>query len=289
MEFLDIKSNHERSIIDLAAIGLNNIVLLGHYSYKQAKKKLKMHQHEDMLEICYLETGMQNYLVGDKNYLLKGGDLLLTPPNIIHGSNNFPEDKGSLFWLIIRIPKKDETILRLSQKESKILINRLLNMENLKFKGIPEMKKLLFSIFDNYNKKNDPLSKLTISNLILNFLLKVIYAGEKTNHKSISSDVEFCLSYIDNNIYQDIFISDLASKIFLSESRLKHKFKEEIGIPPNDYILRKKIDKAKQIFNNNFNISISELSYKLSFSSPSYFSTVFKRYQGISPSEYIQT
>ena len=285
MEYVDIKSNKERLIIDLLCMGFRNVVLLGYYSYKEAKQKLEVHQHTDMLEICFLETGSQYYQVGGELFLLKGGDLLITPPNIPHGTSSYPEERGSLFWMIIKVPKTSFKLLNLTKKESNVLIKRLLGLKKKHFKGSIEIKKILIMIFAAYNKKNDLLNKIEINNHILNFLLKIIYYGEKTQYRDISNDIEFCCKYIEENIFEKLYINELAEKINLSESRFKHKFKEEIGMPPNEYIIKQKIEKAKE-FMLMKDISVTNLAYDLGFSNSSYFSTVFKKLQGMSPSEF---
>ena len=285
MKYLDIKSNKDRMIINLRKMGFKNILLIGHYSYKEAKKKLEMHQHKDMLEICFLETGSQYYQIGEDTYFLKGGDLLITPPNTVHGTSMYPEEKGSLFWLIIRVPKTSFKILNLTPKESKALIYRILNIKKKHFKGASNLKKTLSAIFFAYNKKDDFLSKIEITNHLLHFLLSVIHYGEKTDKRNISSSILFCCNYIEKNMFQKIYISNLAAQVHLSESRFKHKFKEEIGIPPNEYILKTKINCAKELIQKR-KASFTDIAYDLGFSSSSYFSTVFKKYEGKTPSEY---
>ena len=286
MDYLDLKSNRERLILDFSELGFENIAVLGHYSYKESKKKLIMHKHIDMVEICFLETGQQNYRVKNKDFLLKGGDILINPPNMIHGSSAFPEEKGSLFWMIIKIPKPNTQLLNLNIEETNLLIKNILNLKNIHFKGTKEIKKLLKNIFLSYNKKNDELRKIEITNYVLGFLLQVIRCGNKTNKKNISVDIDYCCNYIRSNIFKKIYIIELAEKVGLSESRFKHKFKNEIGIPPNEYILREKIKIAKDLMSKN-DVTLSNLAYDLGFSTPSYFSTVFKKYEGTTPTKYI--
>jgi len=284
MNFVDIKSNKDRLIIDLRNMGLEGMILLGHYSYKETKKKLKSHQHKDMLEICYLETGKQYYQVGNKNYLLKGGDILITPPNIPHGTNSYPEEKGDLFWMLLKIPNKKTRLLQLSNNESHLLVNKLLQIKNKHFKGNFEMKKQLLAIFKYYNQKNEIFKRIEISNSILSFLLNVINSGEKSNSKITSPDIKYICDYIKKNIHKELYICGLSNCVNLSESRFKHKFKEEIGIPPNEFIIKQKIEKAKELLKRNTNIT--QIAYDLNFSTSSYFATVFKKYIGISPSTY---
>lgn len=288
MEYLDLKSNNERLIINLAAAGLNNVMLLGHYSYNEAKKSLSMHKHDDMLEICFLDTGYQYYQVGDDNYLLKGGDLLITPPNIMHGTSGYPEEKGSLFWMIIKVPRIPFQLMNLSAKESQIIIDRILGQKSLHFKGSSLIKKTLTQIFRIYNNRNNSLRIVELKNQILAFLLEVLKCGDKLSNTVLSPDIDFTIKYISENIYERISLEYLAKSVNLSESRFKHKFKEELGVPPNEYILIEKIKKAKEIIKNQES-SLTNLAYDLGFSTSSYFSTVFKKFEGMSPSKYKST
>jgi len=64
-----------------------------------------MHNHGNMIEICLLESGRQNYIVEGQEYSLTGGDVFLTHPHEKHSTGLFPEEKGMLYWMLIYIPK----------------------------------------------------------------------------------------------------------------------------------------------------------------------------------------
>ena len=59
----------------------------------------------------------------------------------------------------------------------------------------------------------------------------------------------------------------------------------EMGVPPNEYIIKQKIKKSKEIMATQ-KISNTHLAYDLGFSTSSYFATVFKKYEGITPTNY---
>ena len=59
------------------------------------------------------------------------------------------------------------------------------------------------------------------------------------------------------------------------------------GISPHQYILKCKIERAKELLKNPL-LSIADISYSLSFSSQSHFTTVFRRFTGITPNTYRQ-
>ncbi len=75
----------------------------------------------------------------------------------------------------------------------------------------------------------------------------------------------------------------LAQVARLSESRCKTRFKREIGVPPAEFWLRKKIERAIVLLKNH---NVTEVAYELGFSSSQYFATVFKRYTLVNPSQF---
>ena len=284
MDTLDTRITKDRYIIDLKKTGFKNILVLGHYNYKAAKKGLETHIHQGIIEICFLEKGTQYYMVNNKEYLLKGGDVLITYPDEPHGTSSFPEEKGSLYWMLIKIPGDKGKILNLSHTESKILINRLLNLKTRQFRGLADIKSILPNIFKAYNNPDEPLRKVEISNSILSFLLKVIHSGEQDYRMEVSGDIKLICNYIKNNLQEDFNLEQLANMINLSTSRFKHRFKDETGIPPWEFILREKIERAKYLIVNT-SLLYKDVAYDLGFSSSSYFATVFKRFTRMSPTE----
>jgi len=89
------------------------------------------------------------------------------------------------------------------------------------------------------------------------------------------------LQYIDDHLGDPVRVPVLAQVARLSESRCKARFKREIGVPPAEYWLRKKIDRAIVLLKKR---SVTEVAFELGFSSSQYFATVFKRYTLVNPS-----
>ena len=126
------------------------------------------------------------------------------------------------------------------------------------------------------------MTKIELNNLLVSFLLHIIHSGEKKQTRVYSERITEIIQYIDDNLFDTLDLEDLADKCNLSVSRFKHLFKEETGIPPAEYIIRKKVEKAQELIEKQEQ-SIKDIAYDLGFSSPAYFSTVFKQYNGYSP------
>ncbi len=70
----------------------------------------------------------------------------------------------------------------------------------------------------------------------------------------------------------------------LSLSRFKARFKNEVGLPPADFIMRGKIERARQLLAAG-DLSVTQIAMRLGFSSTQYFATAFKRHTGKTPSQ----
>lgn len=105
-------------------------------------------------------------------------------------------------------------------------------------------------------------------------------------HPEQSPYVRKCICYINENISRKITVSDLAAFCGITPDYLSQIFKKEMGESPSEYIVHKKLNKAKGLLlqgKGNY-----EICKTLGFSSPSYFVTVFKKYYRMTPSEFIK-
>ncbi|MCR5448427.1 MAG: AraC family transcriptional regulator [Solobacterium sp.] len=100
-----------------------------------------------------------------------------------------------------------------------------------------------------------------------------------------SAMVRGCMEYISTHVFDKISLESIADDLGYSRTYISRKFKKETGTSLAEYIAREKIQVAKDILKGG-NITISQLSDQLNYSSPSYFSALFKKVTGMSPQEY---
>ena len=105
-------------------------------------------------------------------------------------------------------------------------------------------------------------------------------------------DEEFmskAIQIVEEHIDDESFTADdLAENLFMSRSSLYLKMNSVSGEPPANFIRRIRFNRAcKLLLEGRY--SISEISSKVGFSSPSYFSTSFKKYIGCLPSDYVKS
>ena len=91
---------------------------------------------------------------------------------------------------------------------------------------------------------------------------------------------------VEQNLSNDKFnVDDICKIIGISRIQLYRKVKALLGCSITDYILNRRLKKAKYLLNNE-SFTISEITYMVGFSNPNYFSTVFKGKYGVTPSEF---
>ena len=94
--------------------------------------------------------------------------------------------------------------------------------------------------------------------------------------------------YLSENVENKVTFRDVVKKFNLSPSVLKKIFREQVGCGVMDYFTRLKIDRAKEMIREE-KYNFTEISERLEFNNSQYFTTVFKRVSGMTPSEYAKS
>ena len=125
-------------------------------------------------------------------------------------------------------------------------------------------------------------------------MFKKFYSGitKDGKDKTTSLDNDFIqkiLHFINENISEPLLTVELlSSKIYLSRSQLYRKIKTLTGVSVNEFIRNVRLEKAKQLIEQGNN-NINEISYKVGFTSPSYFSKCYKIKYGHLPTQEKRT
>jgi len=91
-------------------------------------------------------------------------------------------------------------------------------------------------------------------------------------------------NYIDNNFQENLNLELFSHIRFVSKYHLLRLFKRYYGQTPNQYLMDKRIEKAKEYIKKG--LSVSEACYKVGFESLGSFSSLFKRKTGFTPKKY---
>jgi AraC-like DNA-binding protein len=268
----------------LARRGVPCPVFLGRYNYTKAHPALSDHAHRNAFEICFLVKGRQTYRVGGRDYRLRGGDVFLTFPDELHSTGDAPQEKGALYWMNLRLPRRGGSFVGLPGKQGRAILRELLEIPSHHFPGSPEMKDHLDAITRLYGEPVAPLGAARIFNHLHAFLLEVIRCSRRPSPVRPRESFQPILDRIARHPDETPRVPELAARAGLSVARFSARFKEETGVPPAEYILRAKVEEARRRLEQGRH-TVTQIAYDLGFSSSQYFATAFKRLQGRSPGE----
>lgn len=96
------------------------------------------------------------------------------------------------------------------------------------------------------------------------------------------------LEILNSDLHVEVSFKDLAKSLNLSTSRLRHLFKEEVGISPKQFVRKVKLKKAKLLLEET-NYSIKEIGARVGLHDESHFVRDFEAAFGQTPSRYRET
>lgn len=103
--------------------------------------------------------------------------------------------------------------------------------------------------------------------------------------KKSSRECAMVRRYIDAHFKENLSLDELAALAHVNKYYLVHTFTREYGTSPINYLISRRIQESRRLLEST-NHSLSQISHMLGFSSPSYFSQVFRKQMGKSPLEY---
>ena len=127
---------------------------------------------------------------------------------------------------------------------------------------------------------NEILSKL------LTLIMEESWAPENTKVKSRKKlELDSIKLYLDEHYTEHISLDELASKFYMNKFYMTKIFKETYGTTINNYLISKRITKAKQLLRFT-DMTIDEIGNAIGMDGANYFCRMFKKIEGISPNTY---
>ncbi|MBI9104010.1 MAG: AraC family transcriptional regulator [Spirochaetales bacterium] len=134
-----------------------------------------------------------------------------------------------------------------------------------------------------------PLSGMDGSVIIYQLLFDLhrgIKISEGPSHGERTTRLQPVFDHIKNNIEYVITVEELADLIGITSQHFCVLFKDVTGYRPIDYINSRRIKMAKELLVKEPSLQVSQIGKRVGFDNNSYFSTIFRKYEGISPRKY---
>jgi AraC-like DNA-binding protein len=146
------------------------------------------------------------------------------------------------------------------------------------------IRKALVTLQSDY-----PLRGIDGSGVVYQLLLDLLkyYQREGTeSHDRRMMRLKPALDLIEAEMHRPISLDDLAGSIGVTPQYFCEIFKGVTSHRPTEYVNQRRVERARQLLLLEPRTRISEIARRVGFESDSYFATVFKRFEGVSPTQY---
>ncbi len=254
-------------------------------------------ESHDFWEMVYIDKGEMLCTAGNKQFILKNGELIFHRPGEYHNLSGNGRQSSNVSVLtfecqgegmdyfegkIFRLDSEEKTLLSMlfgeglsslsKENESDPLVLNMSVREDAPF-GYAQMIKNFLEIF---------LIKLGRNKDVLPKESRRRYEVDGVN---VPARVKAVVDFMRENLYGKLSVSDLAHRFGISESLLKKEFSEYYGAGVINHYHKMKAEEAKKLIRNG-KYSFTEIADMLAFDNPQYFTKFFKNMVGMTPSEY---
>ena len=228
------------------------------------------HEHENFELILNLK-GSGIMTIENTDYQFAPGTVFLCPPNKKHIKQS---DSGfkDIYLRFDEPSLASESVITFNDSENKTI------------------KALIYQALLYFNKKDSGYQEIlnSIATLILNIITY------EQNGKKNSLLVESIKNKIIENYYNpELNLDKIYQHISYNPDYIRRCFKKEMKMTPVQYLSKVRINNAiklmEQAVLSNNKISISDIALLCGFNDALYFSKIFKKHTGLSPTEYIKT
>ncbi len=215
----------------------------------------------------YIADGSLKFTLKDKEFFANTNDVVFLKSSDIASISNESDKYSSLYYIAFNYDEEyDLKILRLVKNTS--------------------CRKTFKDIVDS-NLSKAPYSELKISALLLKLVYTLAVDSLNSNSDYLStSRIQKAAEYININYYREISVETLCRLTDYSPAHLRRLFVKNLGMSPQNYLLEKRIEMAKEMLLDIPEKTVEEIADLLGICSASYFCKLFKTKTGMSPTEY---
>lgn len=158
----------------------------------------------------------------------------------------------------------------------------------------PDTHVFVLSGYDDYqlvrqaflNGAEDYLLKpISVDELQEKVLKHISFQKESPSPAAPDLQMESALRFIEDNLTRELSMDEVASSIAISYNYFSRRFREHTGYSFPEYVNLRRIERSKSYLRDP-SLKISEIAYKLGYSSASAFSRAFKKYENCYPAEF---
>lgn len=232
--------------------------------------------------LIYCVKGEGWFRLNGKHQVVPSNHFFILPAEQPHQYGSGTENPWSIYWIHFKGLKARYICEQLPGV-------RLIDMgEHSRINDrISFFEELITALELGHDEEMINYANLSLNHLLSTFLYIQSYRNVKLRKKGKQNTffISLATHYMNENIEKKITLKDISSYFGYSESHFYRLFLKEVHYTPMDYFLHIKIDRACQLLIHT-DMKINQISFKLGFEDPYYFSRIFTKKTGVSPRKY---
>jgi AraC family transcriptional regulator of arabinose operon len=237
-------------------------------------------------------NGMKGYIInltvkgrgkifsGEHEFIVEPGDLLLFPPEAVHYYGR-ADDSNEWYhrWVYFRPRAYWADWLRWPHEVERVGHIKLADEQ------LANEFDSLFLNIEETHKEIRPMSEQLAMNLLERLLIRCYEVSSLADHAPMDHRILEACQILSASLSAEVSIEELAEQVFLSPSRLAHLFREQVGVSIVRWRENQRIIRAKLLLQTT-PLPVAVIGQQTGYDDQLYFSRVFKKRVGVSPSEY---
>lgn len=247
------------------------------------------HDH-DFTELAYILSGKGKYLVGTEEFDVEAGDLVICNPGVKHTHvvTNLKEPTIEFISGFTDFHFKNMPANSIVLKGGSCILHTTAELRQ-------EISMHCYAMIAERESNNAGRYFMFKTHLMQMLLLVIreIADVEKSEQKGCNFEsynksyaVNRIIYYLNENYEHKISLEQIAHNMYLSPVYISKIFKEETGESPINYLIKIRLEKAKDILLGEEGGSIKNIANQVGYDDVYHFSKLFKKYYGISPLYY---
>jgi len=228
--------------------------------------------------LVYLTQGQGVFRVrGSRPLQVTAGDVLLIQPGVWHDYAPDPETGWKEYWMMFNGRQVEKLISRVE----------LPGRAPMMHYGVDESLHHLFTQMLEVAEGMPPFAGVIHAGLVLQMaaLIQSRLQLQREQGGREESFVRQAKQHMAGTLEKPVNMQDLSHSLGVSYPHFRRVFKTSTGIPPQQYLLNLRVNRAKQLMEEP-GVKLSDVARRAGFTDPYYFSRVFKQKTGIPPSQW---
>lgn len=277
----------ERRAVSLEGDGIGCVPVLGLSHFAKTRPGVAEHRHPGCIEITLCLRGALAFEIDGTTTQLLPKQILIAQPGEKHRLAKNPNGLV-MYWMFFRIDPEGKNLLHLPKEESDALRAALETLPRKLVDGSSRVRNAFARLFGHYDAL--PAGSLrtfmlrgTVLELLLALMEERSIQAEAVSPSS-AGRLAAVIREMEEHPERDYPSEELERRTALSGTLLNTRFKKTTGLPPHAFLVSCRLKKALSLLRTT-SLSVTQIAYRLGFSSSQHFATHFRRFYGVTPSE----